>query len=57
VQPLVDLLPLTHMLNALRGMALDGESVFAQAPALLVMTAWVLGTFVVARMTFRFDDA
>ena len=57
VQPFVDLLPLTHMLSALRGMALDGESVLQQGPALLVMAAWVLGTFVVARMAFRFDDA
>ena len=56
IRPIVELLPLTHMLSALRGMALDGESVLDQWPALLVMAGWVVGTFVLARMTFRFDD-
>ena len=57
VRPIVELLPLTHMLSALRGLALDGESIVDQWPALLVMTGWVLGTFLLARVSFRFGDA
>lgn len=57
VRPFVELLPLTHMLNALRNLALNGESIFQQWPALAVMTAWVAGTFVLARFAFSFEDA
>jgi ABC-2 type transport system permease protein len=57
IQPLVELLPLTHMLRAMRGVTLDGESFFAQGPELLVMAAWVAVTFVAARFAFSFRDA
>ncbi len=57
VRPFVELLPLTHMLHAMRAMALEHESFFAQWPALLVMTAWVLGTLLLARWSFSYADA
>ena len=56
VRPIVEVLPLTQMLRALRGLALDGDSLLDHWPALLIMTAWVLGTLIVARLTFRFAD-
>ncbi|RLT44206.1 MAG: ABC transporter permease [Chloroflexi bacterium] len=57
VRPFVEVLPLTHMLNAMRGIALDHESIAEQWPALLVMTAWVIGTLILARLSFSFADA
>jgi ABC-2 type transport system permease protein len=57
IQPLVQALPLTHMLAAMRGLTLDGESITAQGPQLLVMAGWIAVTFVLARMSFSFSDA
>ena len=56
VRPFVEVLPLTHMLNAMRGLTLEHESIVEQWPALLVMTAWVLGTLLLARVSFSFQD-
>ncbi|MSQ30998.1 MAG: ABC transporter permease [Dehalococcoidia bacterium] len=56
VRPIVEVLPLTQMLHALRGLALDGDSLLDHWPALLIMTAWVVGTLLIARVTFRFAD-
>ena len=57
VRPIVELLPLTHMLHAMRALAIDNESIVQQWPALLVMTAWVIGTLIVARFSFSYADA
>jgi ABC-2 type transport system permease protein len=57
IQPLVQALPLTHMLTALRGLTIRGETFVEQWPSLLVLTAWVIGTLVVARFAFSFRDA
>ncbi|PKN79601.1 MAG: hypothetical protein CVU47_10355 [Chloroflexi bacterium HGW-Chloroflexi-9] len=57
IQPFVQALPLTHMLTALRGLTLDGEGLLEQGPALLMLLAWVAGTFVLARYSFSFRDA
>ena len=57
VQPVVALLPLTHMLHAMRALTLDHESIVDQWPALLVMAAWVVGTLVVARFSFSYADS
>lgn len=57
VQIIVEALPLTHLLRALRGVSLDGESIWQQGPELLVLTGWVVGSFILARLAFRLDDA
>jgi len=57
VRPFVELLPLTHMLHAMRALSLEHESFLAQWPALLVMTAWVLGTLLLARISFSYADS
>ena len=57
VRPIVELLPLTHMLKAMRALALEHESLLEQWPALLVMTAWVLGTLLLARVSFSYADS
>ena len=56
-RPVVELLPLTHMLKAMRGLTIEHQSITQQWPALLVMTAWVLGTLLLARWSFRYADA
>lgn len=56
MQTIVKVLPLTHMLNALRGVTIEGESITEQWPALVVLLTWALGSFAVARVAFRFQD-
>lgn len=57
VERIVLVLPLTHMLRALRGVTLDGETIVEQWPELAVMVAWAAVTMWLARMTFRFEEA
>ena len=57
VQRLVELLPLTHMLRAMRAVSLDGASVWSQAPELGVLLAWVALSALLARAVFRLQDA
>lgn len=57
VRPVVEVLPLKHMLDAMRGLSLEHESFVEQWPALLVMTAWVLGTLLLARLSFSYADS
>ncbi|TAK78097.1 MAG: ABC transporter permease [Dehalococcoidia bacterium] len=57
VQKIVQVLPLTHMLSALRGVTIEGESIAAQWPSLLVMLGWTVASFVAARFAFSLDDA
>ena len=57
MQKVVQVLPLTHMLNALRGVTIEGESIVEQWPSLLVMLGWTVASFVAARIAFRLEDA
>lgn len=57
VQFLVEALPLTHLLRALRGVSLDGESIVDQWPQVLILGGWIIGTIILARLTFRLEDA
>ncbi len=57
VQRAVELLPLTHMLRAMRAVSLDGATAWSQAPELGVLLAWVVGSALVARAVFRLQDA
>ncbi len=56
VQTAVQVLPLTHLLTAMRAFV-DGDSVASQWPHLLVLAAWIAGTFIVARFTFSLEDS
>ncbi|MGE3960806.1 MAG: ABC transporter permease [Dehalococcoidia bacterium] len=55
VQAAVQALPLTHLLTAMRALV-EGETVVSQWPELLILAAWIAGTFVVARFTFSLED-
>jgi ABC-2 type transport system permease protein len=56
VQWFVELLPLTHMLRALRSIGLDQEQIWEQVPELVVLVAWAIGSFLLARATFQLRD-
>lgn len=51
----VGYLPLTPMLDAMRGVLLDNRSVWSYPAALGLLGAWIIVTSVVAVRTFRFD--
>ena len=57
VQWIVQLLPLTHLLEAMRAVSLDGERLWDQAPEVAILLGWVVGSFFVARRVFRLEDA
>ena len=55
IRILVDVLPLTHLLNALRAVILEGAGIGDQVVwvALLALSAWSIGTFYLALRFFR----
>jgi len=53
VQPLIQILPLTCLNNALRGVMLNGESIFRQWQPLLILLIWGTGSFAIALRIFR----
>lgn len=55
IQPVLWLLPLTGLNDALRALLLDGESLFSQAPELLVQVGWGGLTFFLALKIFRWE--
>ena len=54
-QPFMRLLPLTALIDALRGVMLNGESILGVGPELGLMVAWGTGTFLLAVRTFRWQ--
>jgi ABC-type multidrug transport system permease subunit len=53
LQPIIQLLPLTQLLNALRGVILEGMGWLDVAGALAILSAWSVLTFLVALRIFR----
>ncbi|MHC5109102.1 MAG: ABC transporter permease [Planctomycetota bacterium] len=56
VQPLIQALPLTQLINALRAIMLDGEALASQAIPILILSAWALVTFTLALKWFRWNE-
>ena len=54
--PLIKLLPLTPIIDSLRGVMMEGESLLAQWPEMLVMIGWTVIPFAVAMAIFRWRD-
>jgi ABC-type multidrug transport system permease subunit len=54
-QPVIRALPLTAVLDGLRGIMLDGASLLALGPQLLVMALWGALPFLVALKIFRWS--
>jgi ABC-type multidrug transport system permease subunit len=55
VQPLIQILPLTALNDALRAVMLDGAPLVATASMLLIMTVWAVGCFGVSLKIFRWS--
>jgi ABC transporter DrrB family efflux protein len=53
VQPVIRLLPLTALINAMRAIMSDGTSLFALGPELAVMLVWGAGSYLLAVKLFR----
>src|SRR4051794_7160554 len=53
VQWLIQLLPLTQLIAALRAVILEGAGWLDVAPALAILAAWAVGTFYLALRIFR----
>ena len=53
--PVLRLLPLTGLNDALRAIMLDGESILEQGVELAVMGGWCVITFVLALRLFRWQ--
>ena len=54
-QPLIKLLPLTALIDAMRAVMIDGASVFSQTPQIALLAAYGTVTFVVALKIFRWQ--
>jgi ABC-type multidrug transport system permease subunit len=54
--PVIRWLPLTPIIDSLRSVMMDGESLFAQWPEIGVMTVWCVIPFGVAMLIFRWRD-
>jgi len=57
IQPIIQALPLTQLLNALRAVMLEGAGWSSRVVlvALAVLSAWAVGTFAVALKVFRWN--
>jgi ABC-2 type transport system permease protein len=52
-QPIIHALPLTQLINSLRAVILEGAGLLDVAPALAILAAWAVVTFLVALRIFR----
>jgi ABC-2 type transport system permease protein len=55
MQPFVQALPLTAVVDALRANMLEGASLATVAPEFAIIAAWLVGSFVVALRIFRWQ--
>jgi ABC-type multidrug transport system permease subunit len=53
VQPYINLLPLTPLINALRAVILEGQSLFQLCPQVVILMAWGVVTFTLSLKWFR----
>jgi ABC-type multidrug transport system permease subunit len=56
IQPVLRVLPLTPVIEALRNVMLDGQSLVAQSSQLAIMLAWGTVSFFAALWLFRWQD-
>ena len=54
--PFIRWLPLTPIIDSLRAVMMDGESLLAQWPEVLVMGVWCVIPFAIAMLIFRWRD-
>lgn len=56
LQPVVQALPLTHLISALRSVILDGDGLASQAVPLLILALWGGVSFILAMRWFRWTQ-
>ncbi len=55
LQTVTDYLPLTFLVEAIRGMTVRGDSIITQWPNFLGMAVWFVVAFIIANRTFRWE--
>jgi ABC-2 type transport system permease protein len=55
LQPVIKLIPLTPLIDALRAVMLEGASLASQWSRILILAVWMLGTFFLALKWFRWQ--
>ena len=55
LQTVTDYLPLTFLVEAIRGMTVQGDSIITQWPNFLGMAVWFVVAFIIANRTFRWE--
>ena len=55
LQTVTDYLPLTFLVEAIRGMTVQGDTIVAQWPNFLGMAVWFVVAFIIANRTFRWE--
>lgn len=55
MQPFIRALPLTHLIEALRAVILEGQGLVAQATPVTILLGWAVVTFLVALRIFRWN--
>ena len=55
LQRITDFLPLTYLVEAIRGMTVEGDTVLMQWPNFLGLAVWLVVAFVIANRTFRWE--
>ena len=52
---ITDFLPLTYLVEAIRGMTVEGDTVLMQWPNFLGLAVWLVVAFIIANRTFRWE--
>jgi ABC-2 type transport system permease protein len=55
LQRITDYLPLTYLVEAIRGMTVQGDTVLMQWPNFLGLAVWLVIAFIIANRTFRWE--
>ena len=55
MQRITDFLPLTYLVEAIRGITVQGDTIWMQWPNLLGLAVWLVVAFVIANRTFRWE--
>lgn len=55
LQRITDYLPLTYLVEAIRGMTVEGDTILMQWPNFLGLAVWLVVAFVIANRTFRWE--
>lgn len=55
LQPLIQVIPIGHLTDSLRGIMNDGAGLVQLSLPLSILTAWLMVSFTIAAVTFRWD--